>query len=190
MHIAIKRLLTSTVIWSSCYALTFAFAFWVWLPFQNTFQPAFIDSKAFLLFPPHGVRVLSAWLLGWRAIPSLFPGVFLVFFFLTGAEAFQAQHLLSIFVTISISPAVFFVLAKLGQDFRPGNDRPACWICILFAGFIASCVMATLNGYSLGFGSYDIIAYLIGDMAGLFFLMILLLYGLRVYAAFSGKISG
>ena len=39
-------------------------------PFQR--DTLGIQSWASLLYLPHGVRVLAAWFMGWRAVPTLF----------------------------------------------------------------------------------------------------------------------
>ena len=49
------------------YVLASSVVTWLVAPIQPIFIPE-VTLFAALIFPPHGVRVLSAWLFGWRSI--------------------------------------------------------------------------------------------------------------------------
>lgn len=66
----VRSLAKETLIASGLYLAAFLVVFEVVTPLQSMFFPEF-PSRASLLFLPHGIRVLTAWLLGWRAIPAL-----------------------------------------------------------------------------------------------------------------------
>ncbi|WP_235962957.1 hypothetical protein [Ruegeria haliotis] len=148
------------------------------MPLQNMFFPEY-PSRASLLFLPHGVRVLSAWLLGWRAIFALLPGVFLVFAVLGGADVFLQSRLMAIVIAVTTAPAVFYVLKWVGWDLFPRPDRKPCWICVMGVGVITSILVSGLTNLAFNSATAEYIAYLIGDISGLFFLMLGLYFAFR-----------
>ena len=149
------------------------------MPLQNVFFPEY-PSRASLLFLPHGVRVLSAWLLGWRAIFALLPGVFLVFAFLGGSDVFLPSRLMAITIAVTTVPAVFYLCKWVGWDLFPHPDRKPCWSCIMGVGVITSILVSGLTNLAFGSARVEYIAFLIGDIWGLFFLMLGLYFTLRL----------
>ncbi len=147
------------------------------MPLQNVFFPEY-PSRASLLFLPHGVRVLTAWLLGWRAIFALLPGVFLVFAYLGGSDVFLPSRLMAIAIAVTTAPTIFYLLKWMGWDLFPRSDRQPCWSCIMGVGVITSILMSGLTNLAFGSATAEYVAFLIGDISGLFFLM------LGVYFAF------
>jgi len=167
-----------TLIASLLYLAAFFVTFSVLMPVQRLVFPQYL-SFASLLFLPHGIRVLSGWLLGWRASVTLLPGVFLAFFYVAGMQVFTLGRLLGIVIAVTVAPATFHVLRLLGWDMSPRADRKPCWACVMFAGVLASLIGAGLTNLALGNGPVDYIAYLIGDVSGLFFLMLILMLAFR-----------
>ncbi|CUH43225.1 hypothetical protein [Ruegeria atlantica] len=148
------------------------------MPLQNVFFPEY-PSRASLLFLPHGVRVLAAWLLGWRAIFALLPGVFAVFAFLGGADVFLPSRLLAIVIAVTTVPTVFYLLKWAGWDLFPSPDRKPCWLCVMGVGVITSFLASAMTNMSFGSAGVEYIAFLIGDFSGLFFLMLGLYFAFR-----------
>ncbi|WP_254429860.1 hypothetical protein [Ruegeria atlantica] len=148
------------------------------MPLQNVFFPEY-PSRASLLFLPHGVRVLAAWLLGWRAIFALLPGVFIVFAFLGGTDVFLPSRLLAILIAVTTVPAVFYALKWAGWDLFPRLDRKPCWLCVMGVGVITSFLASAMTNMSFGSAGVEYIAFLIGDISGLFFLMLGLYFAFR-----------
>lgn len=148
------------------------------MPLQNMFFPEY-PSRASLLFLPHGVRVLSAWLLGWRAIFALLPGVIAVFAILGGADLFLPSRLMAIAIAVTTVPAVFYLLKWMGWDLFPRADRKPCWICVMGVGVITSILVSGLTNMAFGSATVEYVAYLIGDISGLFFLMLGLYFAFR-----------
>ncbi|TMV03817.1 hypothetical protein FGK63_18700 [Ruegeria sediminis] len=169
---------SDTVLASAAYVLASLLTFEVLSPLQNVFFPEY-SSKASLLFLPHGVRVLAAWLLGWRAVPALLPGVFIVFAYMGGADVFLPSRLWAIFVAVISAPAVFHGLKLLGWDLFPQPGRKPCWACVMVAGTLASVLLSVLTNAAFGSPTEEYVAYLIGDISGLFFLMLGLLFAFR-----------
>ena len=154
------------------------------MPLQNMFFPEY-PSRASLLFLPHGVRVLSAWLLGWRAIFALLPGVFIVFAMIGGEDVFLPSRLMAIAIAVTTVPAVFYSCKALGWNLFPRADRNPCWLCIMGVGIITSFLVSGLTNMAFGSATAEYVAYLIGDISGLFFLML----GLHFAFRFTGRRS-
>ncbi|MEY8839445.1 hypothetical protein AB9K41_10495, partial [Cribrihabitans sp. XS_ASV171] len=133
-----------------------------------------------LLFLPHGVRVLAAWLLGWRAIPALLPGVVIVFAWQAGATFLTPSRGAAMLFAVSIAPATFYLLKAAGWNLFPAAGRMPCWPCILGVGALTSVLIAGLTNTVFRSGFDDFMAYFIGDIAGLFFLMLGMLYAFRL----------
>ncbi|CAD0186447.1 hypothetical protein RUESEDTHA_03355 [Ruegeria sp. THAF57] len=163
---------------SLAYVVASFLTFEVLMPLQNVFFPEY-PSRASLLFLPHGVRVLAAWLLGWRSIYALLPGVFIVFAFLGGSDVFLPSRLMAIAIAVTTVPAVFYLLKWVGWDLFPRTDRKPCWSCIMGVGVITSFLVAGLTNLVFGSARVEYVAYLIGDISGLFFLMLGLYFAFR-----------
>ncbi|WP_342585428.1 hypothetical protein [Ruegeria sp. ANG-S4] len=160
-----------TVLASSAYFAASILTFEVLMPLQNVFFPEY-PSHASLLFLPHGVRVLAAWLLGWRAIFALLPGVFLVFAMVGGWDVFLPNRLLAIGIAVTTVPAVLYACKWAGWDLFPSPDRKPCWLCIMVVGIVTSFLVSALTNMAFGSSMAEYIAFLIGDISGLFFLML------------------
>lgn len=181
--VAVSRLAKETGMVSLAYLAAFFATFEVLMPVQAIFFPEF-SGRASLLFLPHGVRVLAAWLLGWRSVVAMLPGVFIAFVYVAGWGAFVPSRLTSIAVAVLVPAACFFVLRLLNRDLSPAEGRSPCWSCIMAIGLVISVITSLLTNYALGATPEAYIAYLIGDFFGLFFLMLILMFlfrGLRHY---------
>ncbi|WP_254683709.1 hypothetical protein [Ruegeria sp. AD91A] len=176
--ITLRAWVTETLLASLAYVLASILTFAVLMPLQNVFFPEY-PSRASLLFLPHGVRVLTAWLLGWRAIFALLPGVFIVFAYLGGTDVFLPSRLMAIAIAVLTVPAVFYLLKAIGWNLFPRPDRKPCWICVMGVGVITSFLVSGLTNLAFGSATVEYIAFLIGDISGLFFLMLGLYFAFR-----------
>ncbi|MGH1463731.1 MAG: hypothetical protein ACRBBQ_00075 [Cognatishimia sp.] len=158
---------TASAVYLAAFFLTFEFL----MPVQAIFFPDFASSAS-LLFLPHGVRVLSAWLLGWRSVYALLPGVFLTYYLLAGDDVFTTSRLAGISISVLTAPAVFYLAAKLGFEARIRSDIPPCWPCVMMLGIIAGIIGGILTNIAFGSPLLDYFAFFIGDTSGLFFLML------------------
>lgn len=153
-------------------------AFWTtslaWMPIQNLFFAEFINFAS-LLHLPFGVYVLAAWLLGWRSALAILPGVIYIFWTLGGMNIILPSRIVSIIITICVAPAVFHLLALIGWDIRPQSVKQPCWSCVIIAGVLISVVKSVLINIALGSTPSEYVAYMIGDVSGLFFLMLILM---------------
>ncbi|MFC3613862.1 hypothetical protein ACFORG_08850 [Lutimaribacter marinistellae] len=174
-----RQFLTEIAVTSTAYVVASLLVFELLMPLQTLAVPHYVGTGS-LLFLPHGVRVLAAWLLGWRAIPALLPGVIFVFAWQAGAGFLTPSRGAAILFAVSVAPITFHVLKAIGYDLFPSPSRMPCWPCILGVGALTSVLISTLTNTVFGSGMTDYMAYFIGDVAGLFFLMLGLLYFFRM----------
>ncbi|MCA0930280.1 hypothetical protein [Ruegeria profundi] len=174
-----RRWATDTFYASLAYIVASLLTFEVLTPLQNMFFPEY-PSRASLLFLPHGVRVLAAWLLGWRAVFALLPGVFIVFALLGGSDVFLPSRLMAIVIAVTTVPAVFYICKWVGWDLFPRPDRKPCWACVMAVGIITSFLVSGLTNIAFGSARAEYVAFLIGDISGLFFLMLALYFAFRI----------
>jgi hypothetical protein len=177
--IRLQALAKETAAVSLAYLVAFYMAFEILMPVQNAFFPEFASSAS-LLFLPHGVRVLSAWLLGWRSAVALAPGVFLAFFQVAGAGVFEPSRMIGILIAITVPAATFHAFQLLRWRISPQPGRTPCWSCIMAAGVAVSVLGSSLTNYAFGSAPKDYVAYLVGDIFGLYFLMLILMFVFRV----------
>ncbi|MFV0513276.1 MAG: hypothetical protein ACK5MY_06535 [Jhaorihella sp.] len=175
---SVPQILVETLAASGVFLLAFFATILIVSPVQHSFFPEF-PSRASLLFLPHGVRVLAAWLLGWRAVPALLPGTLIGSAFVYGGDAFGPEQLVSSAIALTVGPVTFHALALVGRDIFPRPDRPPCWACVMAAGVAISILNGVLINAALGSGPVDYFAFLIGDVFGLFFLMLILMFVFR-----------
>lgn len=175
-----QRWASDTLLASSAYIVASVLTFEVLMPLQNMFFPEYA-SRASLLFLPHGVRVLAAWLLGWRAIFAMLPGVFLAFAMVGGWDVLLPSRLLAIGVSVTTAPLVFYACKWLGWDLFPRSDRRPCWLCVMGVGVVTSVLVSVLTNLVFGSVAEEYIAFLIGDISGLFFLMLGLYFAFRFF---------
>ena len=70
-----------------------------------------------LLFFPHAVRVLTAWLYGWKSIFLLMPGVILGHYIMLGLPGFTSGAAIGMIAGLVIVPLTFECFKRYGFDF-------------------------------------------------------------------------
>ncbi len=173
-----KALATETTVVTLCYLLACLVAFELLMPIQLRVFPG-VESDSSLLFLPHGVKVLAAWLLGWRASIALFPGVFLVFLYFSGASVLEPPRIAAMAIAVLVPSAVFHLIKLAGWDLSTYSGRRPRWASIMFAGFLVSVVSSVLSNLAFQSPPQDYFVYLIGDFFGLFFLSLILMFLFR-----------
>lgn len=160
---------------TAAYLIASAVVIWVVSPVQRLFLPE-VTIFAALIFPPHGVRVLTAWVFGWRSVAYLYIAVAVTHFALSpdlplGPKAFVAWGIVSL-----CAAAAFSLLRRAGLDLRDMRAEPnrSTWRGLMLVAFLSS----TLNslGHNLLFaqeiwpvGSLRVfLAFLVGDTLGTF----------------------
>jgi hypothetical protein len=154
------------------------------LPFEIA-AAGHMGSLASVLFLPHAVRVLSVWLIGPKAFFALFPAsLFISFLFLRHEYDTFTLFLITLW---GASSAVisFEFLRFMNLNVYPKNTASINWRLLVFAGCLASFINS-LGGTFLkseGLAPFEILElltrYLIGDIGGLLFCLVVLMLALR-----------
>jgi len=142
-----------------------------------------------LIFLPHAVRVLSAWLLGPKALFALIPAELLMHQFYASTE-YQQDYTFLIPVFSSFSAVFAFELMRLMKlDVYPKMDGITGWRSVMFAGALAS-VFNSISGAYLKGEAYspnavfDVIArHFVGDVIGLLLAILLLIVVFRLISS-------
>jgi hypothetical protein len=164
---------------SGSYVFAFAATFTVVMPVQDAVLPAF-GNYASLLFLPHGVRVVAAWLYGWRSLPFLAPGAVLTHSYLYGSAGFSLDYMVAVFFGVFCAALSFWFFALLGMDFRLHKSTNVNWRDLMLAGGAASILNSV--GTKLFFDN-DIptaSARFLGDVSGMIVSMFILMFIFRV----------
>ena len=162
-----------------CHGLT---AFLV-TPIQGYLLPE-ITAFASLMYLPHGVRVLSTFFWGWKAVPLLFAGGVISdgLFTPSHIQGFQEPVIyVSIFIGAFSAYLGFESLRLLGRNYYSGGSRVMHWKQIVLVGSVASIFNSI--GQSLVFrgiilpedGIATFLTYAIGDIIGLLMAMFVLM---------------
>ena len=154
------------------------------LPFEVA-AAGHIGSLASVLFLPHAVRVLSVWLLGPKAFFALFPASLFISFLFYRHE-YDPGTLFSITLCGSASAVIAFEFLRLmNLDVYPKNVARINWRSLVFAGCLASFFNSVGGTYLKREGLsapeiFELLSrYLIGDIGGLLFCLIVLMLILR-----------
>ena len=164
---------------SGAYLLGFAVTFALVMPIQDALTPGF-GNYASLVFLPHGVRVVAAWLYGWRSLLFLAPGAILTHSYLYGSAGFSADYMMAVFFGVFCAALSFWFFALLGMDFRLHKSNRVNWRDIMLAGGAASVLNSV--GTKLFFNN-DIAtasARFLGDVIGMIVSMFILMLIFRV----------
>ncbi|WP_109464918.1 hypothetical protein [Albibacillus kandeliae] len=165
-------------------------------PVQQMFLSE-VTAFASLVYLPHGVRVLSTWLVGWRALFPLAAGAMISELAFTSAdlrEVMQPVILLSIAVG-AVSAWLAFLLIDLFRRGGVNADQRINWKWLIVVGAIASVINSV--GQSLVFSGLILpdhllavlVTYAIGDLIGLVVCMVaamLIFRWVRLYVATNG----
>jgi hypothetical protein len=126
-----------TLILSTLLLVAIAITTWVVLPLSAYLFPETVIN-AILLYIPHGVRVIAAWLYGWKSVAYLLPGNVINFMIMDGM-AFGTVEAIIIFLVVACSPPLAFqTLAFFGFDMRADDKLRFNWRSVVFAGGLAS----------------------------------------------------
>jgi hypothetical protein len=171
--------LTTFVIVSFAYIISHALTTGFISPLQSTFL-AGVSNKIGLLFLPHGVRIIAIYYFGWKAILLILPASYLMWFL----EVYGGDIALSIYAPILSLVACWIgvTLAKVVFAERSEELDISAWKFLIVAGAAGS----LLNGIGLSLLQHDsqvglsVLGYVIGDVAGLFASLLILMYAFRL----------
>lgn len=175
------RDLAKQTLWVSIiYLFAFFLTFLVVFPLQDRL----VDLQAkwiSLIFLPHGVRVLTAWLYGGRSLVLLFPSSLITHIYIFGASGFEPKLFIANLIGVASGYVAFEFVRTIGLNAYPDSGNIMNWRKIFFVGALASVInsMGAIlfyqsmvepgNVFTFAFG------YLIGDIVGLFVAMFVLM---------------
>ena len=168
------------------HVVTFIIQMSIILPIEIA-EAGHIGSLASVLFLPHAVKVLSVWLLGPKAFFALFPAeIFISYFFLSFDFDYVTLLLISLWGSASAVIAFEF-LRLINLNVYPRDVANINWRSLVFAGCLASFFNSVGGTYlkSKGLAPAEIFEvlgrYLVGDIGGLLFCLIVLMVILRYH---------
>ena len=164
---------------SCAYIFSFFLTFAIVAPVQDAILPAF-GNYASLLFLPHGVRVVSAWLYGWRSLIFLVPGSILSHSYLYGSAGFSVDYLMAAFFGVFCAAFSFWVFALFGMDLRLHKTRQVHWRDVMLAGVVASVLNSVGTTFFFGNDLATASARFFGDVTGMFASIFLLMLAFRL----------
>lgn len=169
---------TAFIVLSFCYIISYSLTSGFVYPLQTTLLPN-VSEKTGLLFLPHGVRIIALYYFGASAILYLLPASYLMWWLCAyghGVELGLYQPIVSL-----VACYAGVKLAELVLLVRPRNLDLAAWKFLVIAGVCGS----VLNGIGLTSlereveFAWNVLGYVVGDVAGLFFSLLILLYGFK-----------
>ncbi|MDC1399816.1 hypothetical protein N8306_04825 [Yoonia sp.] len=165
---------SSFLLVSLAYVVAFLITLYGLQPIQAAYTPG-LAEYASLMFLPHGVRVLTAWLFGWSSIFLIAPAALYTHWLIFGSDGFSALGVAGAVSGVVAAPLCFWLFFKLGFDVKATAKRPLNWRDVMLVGCFASLVNTAGIGYAFEHNLGTMIAYLIGDITGLFVCMFVLM---------------
>ena len=167
------------------YLVAVATTFAVVMPAQDAVLSAF-GNYAGLLFLPHGVRVIAAWLYGWRSLLFLAPGAVLTHSYLYGSGGFSFDYIVAVFSGVVCAALGFWFFALLGMDFRLNNRNRVNWRDVMLAGAASSIVNSVGTKIFFGNDVQTAAARFFGDVTGMVLSMFVLMLIFRAMRQLGG----
>lgn len=161
------------------------------VPAQQAYLPM-ITTFAALIFPLHGVRVVTAWLFGGWSILYLFIANCVMHFVLTPDAEFTLKSFYAWCLVSSVAWFSFEIVRMTGINlYRHANIISTnTWRQLMLIAFISSIINSL--GHNIIFAG-DILpenslptmlAFMIGDTLGTFFCFLALMFSLRILRRF------
>lgn len=132
-------------------------------PLQEALFPTMVMS---LLFLPHGVRVLAAWLYGWRSMAYLLPGAMACNLHFAGERALAPDVLAGTVASLAASPLVFALAHRVWGQRALAVGR-ARLMTVMVLGFAASVVNLTALQLTYWLHPSEGAVIFLGDASGL-----------------------
>lgn len=138
-----------------------------------------LPNQYSLLYLPHGVRVLTAWLYGWRSVPLLLPGVVATYHLSVGEHEPTVVLFLSFVAAAASGHLAFRMLELAGHPARLDELPHREWRLVMVAAILASLINTVLPGWLWGVAGIGTLMFVIGDILGSLFLMVGLMFLFR-----------
>jgi hypothetical protein len=180
---------------TAAYIVAMLFVNSVVVPIQNSLVPG-VTSYAALLFPAHGIRVLSAWLFGWKSIPYLICATLSADILLTSQFAAANLQLASTtLLTSSVAWISLQILLVGGIKIEIGERHVSLstWRLLLLVGFISSLLNSIGHNYILSgellpeHTFLTLATFVIGDTVGTAFCFVTLMILFRFFQRNTGE---
>lgn len=179
--------------WSGFVITLYLGLFWISINIIFPLELSIFGSStgiASILFLPHAVRVLAAWLLGPKVLFALIPAE-VIAHSIWGLD-FSYPNSLLIPVFSAMSAVVGFeALRMIGYNVYPNSYSLPNWKGVILAGIIASLFNSFTGAYlkgeliEPGYLMLIIIRYIVGDISGLIISMIMLVFIMRILDKFT-----
>lgn len=163
-------------------ACAYVACFWLSVVGLPSFSMGVVYSGtdyASLLFLPHGVRVIAAWLYGWRSVFYLAPPSYATHFWRLDGEFVSWAVFFMPFIGMVCVAATFAVLARLGADLRLRPGYLAPWKDVLLVGALASGVNAVATNLLAQNTTDTMLFYLLGDVLGMITVFVVLMLSFK-----------
>ena len=180
---------------TAAYIVAMLFVNSVVVPIQNSLVPG-VTSYAALLFPAHGIRVLSAWLFGWKSIPYLICATLSADILLTSQFAAANLQLASTtLLTSSVAWVSLQILLVGGIKIEAGERHVSLstWRLLLLVGFISSLLNSIGHNYILSgellpeHTFLTLATFVIGDTVGTAFCFVTQMILLKFFQRNTGE---
>ena len=149
----------------------FTFSYFVTTLLPTNWGDISAVQSASLIFLPHGIRVIAAWLYGWTSVLYLLPiQAYLHWARVDLVGADLGVILMPVFGLICV-PLVFEIAARLGTDMRLSAGYITSWRNVVAVGGVASVINAVGSNAITGNSMQTMIFYLIGDIMGMLVLI-------------------
>ena len=146
-----------------------------------------------LLYLPHAVRVLGAWMVGPKSILALIPASICGYFFAmrpeTGAST-SADFIIPMIGALC-APVAFELMRFVRIDVYPKSTGVISWRTLVFAGLFSSIInsfFSTLfleGRFPIG-DTFDVLTrFIIGDVMGLVIILLILIGLLKAFRRFA-----
>lgn len=138
------------------------------------------DPQASILFFPHGVRVLAAYLFGWRSLAYLLP------IQATYAQQIFAEEDVGIQILVGLVSQAACVLAfsalSLAGAIAPNwTAQVLPWRLVMLCGCIGAGFNAATAGILHEHDDVTLAIYFVGDIAGLVVVMLMAMVAFRIW---------
>jgi hypothetical protein len=142
-----------------------------------------------LLYLPHAVRVLGAWMVGPKSILALIPASICGYFFSMRPDtgAFTPADFIIPMIGALCAPVAFELMRFVRIDVYPKSTGVISWRTLVFAGLLSSIINSFfstlfLEGRFPIEDTFDVLTrFVIGDVMGLVIILILLVCLLKVF---------
>ena len=145
-----------------------------------------------LLYLPHAVRVLGAWMVGPKSILALIPASICGYFFMMRPDtgAFTSADFIIPMIGALCAPVAFELMRFVRIDVYPKSTGVISWRTIVFAGLLSSIVNSFfstlfLEGRFPIEDTFDVLTrFIIGDVMGLVIILLILIGLLKAFRRF------